>query len=296
MRHSSSDDEEMHLVDTQQIENVDKLIWGQFYDNESSRLTQKKYKDHSPEFNAYLLINNYERVNPCTETYVKTWILNYILYIKPDINFKDEHTDRNFYSYIIRDKQLSQNTKVSLTMACLKVYDWIDYFFSKDIYGYTALHYCLLMEHYKVVIQILMYWAKTPGFQMPYYVNMEGQHEFHEHPLTFFLWKSADKGIKEGSKRETVLRLLLKYTGGPSASNNIDILLIKNKDGISIYDYLLQKDALIVNSSKKQYRNHLINIVRESQLRAKYLFWVLKSRPLSKLSTNLKVLIALNLA
>ena len=41
MRHSSSDDEEMQFVDSQQIENVDKLIWGQFYDNESSRLTQK---------------------------------------------------------------------------------------------------------------------------------------------------------------------------------------------------------------------------------------------------------------
>jgi len=41
MRHNSSDDEEMHVVDTQLLENMDHYVWGQFYDNESSRTAQK---------------------------------------------------------------------------------------------------------------------------------------------------------------------------------------------------------------------------------------------------------------
>lgn len=117
MRHqSSSDDEEMELVDTQVLDSMGQFIWGQFYDNENSRLTQKKYKDHSHAKNAYLLINNYERENVLTEDYVKTCLTNYILFMKPDIKFKDEDTNRNFYSCIIRDKQLSENAKIQLTM------------------------------------------------------------------------------------------------------------------------------------------------------------------------------------
>lgn len=102
---------------------------------------RNKYKDHSKEFNAYLLINHYEREKLMTESYVKTCITNYILYMKPDINFQDEHTKRNFYTYIIRDKNLTQRTKISLTMACLKIYTNIEYFFSQDSYSYTAFHY-----------------------------------------------------------------------------------------------------------------------------------------------------------
>lgn len=224
-----------------------------------------------------------------TEAYVKTWILNYILYMKPDINFKEEDTNRNFYVYIIRDKQLSQNTKISLTMAWLKLYSNIDYFFSKDIYSYTAFHYCLLMNHYKVALQILMYWDKVPGFELPYYINMEEQHEFHDHPLTFFIWKNADQGIKEGSKRETLLKLLLKHTDN-------DVLLVKNKDGYSSLDYLLEKDRLKVNCSKKQYRVNMIETVTQHKLKPKYLFMIMKSKALSKLWTNLKVLVANHLA
>lgn len=112
MRHSSSDDDEMIEVDVQVISNMDQFIWGQFMDNESSRRAQKKYRDHSEAFNAYLLINNYTRENIVTEKYIKTCIENYILYMKPDINFQDEHTNRNFYNYIIRDKVLSQQSKV----------------------------------------------------------------------------------------------------------------------------------------------------------------------------------------
>jgi len=250
---------------------------------------KNKYKDHSEAFNAYLLINNYERDRLMTETYVKTWIMNYILYMKPDINFKDEHTDRNFYIYIIRDKQLSQNSKISLTMAWLKVYSSIDYFFSRDIYSYTPFHYWLTMGYYKVAVQIMMYWDQIPDFELPYYVNMEGQHEFHDHPLTFFIWKNADQGFKEGSKRETLLKLLLKHT-------NNDVLLVKNKDGYSALDYMLEKDRLKVNWSKKQYRGNMINHILKYKLREKYFMAVMKAKALRKLSPNLKVLIAHHLA
>jgi len=41
MRHSSSDDEEMYPVDTQALDTMDQFIWGQFNDNEGSRLSQK---------------------------------------------------------------------------------------------------------------------------------------------------------------------------------------------------------------------------------------------------------------
>lgn len=250
---------------------------------------KNKYKDHSEAFSAYLLINNYERPNVVTETYVKTWLLNYILYMKPDINFKDQHTNRNFYTLIIRDKQLWENSKISLTSACLKVYDSIDYFFSTDKYDYTSFHYCLVMNLYKVALQILMYCSKVPGFHLPYYVNMEGFHEFHDHPLTFFVWKNTEQGIKEGSKRENVLKLLLNH------SDN-DVLLVKNKGGISALDFLLQKDHLKQNSSKKKYRTSMIRIISASKLRLKYLWMIWHSKPLKRLSTNLKVLVAQNLA
>lgn len=250
---------------------------------------RNKYKDHSAAFSAFLLINNYERERLMTEDYVKRWILNYILYMKPSINFKDEHTNRNFYNYIIRDKQLSQTTKISLTTAWLKVYEGAEYFFSRDNYDYTAFHYWLVMGHYKVALQILMYWSNFKDFELPYHINMEEQHEFHDHPLTFFLWKNVEDGIKKNSKREKVLKLLLKYT-------NSDVLLIKNKDGYSIFDFILQKDHLKVISAKKKYRSNMINLICENSLRAKYLFMVLKAKPLQKISNNLKVLIAQNLA
>lgn len=116
MRHSSSDDDDVMLeVDSQAIANLGQYIWGQFMDNESSRLAQKKYKDHSDAFNAYLLINNYARENIVTEKYIRTCLENYILYMKPDITFKDEHTERNFYHYIVRDKVLSQESKMRIT-------------------------------------------------------------------------------------------------------------------------------------------------------------------------------------
>lgn len=110
---------------------------------------------------------------------------------------------------------------------------------------------------------------------------MEGQHEFHDHPLTYFIWKNADDGIKKESKRETLLKLLLQHT-------NNDILLIKNKDGYSALDYILEKDRLKVNSGKKQQRSHMIKIITDHKLKAKYLFMVMKAKSLQKLSKNLR--------
>lgn len=118
---------------------------------------------------------------------------------------------------------------------------------------------------------------------------MDGFHEFHDHPLTFFIWKNADEGIKEGSKKEKVLRLLLQHS-------SIDVLLVKNKDGYSVYDYLLQKDHLNVNSGKKKLRTHLIRVIGKCKLRMKYFFMIMKSKSLAKLKPNLKVLVARNLA
>lgn len=141
MRHSSSSDDEMVEVDSQVIANMDQFVWGQFNDNESSRIAQKKYRDHSETLNAYLLINNFSRNSIVTEKYIRTCLQNYILYMKPDINFQDEHTSRNFYHLIIRDKVLSQEAKVALTSVCIRVYEGFDYFFSSDIYNYTAFHY-----------------------------------------------------------------------------------------------------------------------------------------------------------
>jgi len=249
---------------------------------------RNKYKDHSHTFNAYLLINNYERTNPLTENYVKTCLVNYILYMKPDIWFKDEHTNRNFYHLIIRDKGLWENTKVQLTSAWIKVYDTIEYFFTRDIYDYTAFHYWLIMGHYKMALQILMYCSATDDFELPYYINMEGYHEFHDHPLTFFIWKNTDEGVKEGSKREKVLRLLLEH------SDN-DVLLVKNKVGFSAFEYLLQKDHIKMNSGKKKHRSHMIKIIWAHKLRWKYLHFVMHAQPLKKLKVGLKLLIAKNL-
>lgn len=127
------------------------------------------------------------------------------------------------------------------------------------------------------------------GFELPYYVNMEEQHEFHDHPLTFFIWKNAEDGVKSGSKRETLLKLLLKHT-------NNDVLLVKNKDGYSALDFLLEKHRLKVNSSKKDYRSNMIETVNRHKLRGKYLYMVMNSKKLSKLSSNLRVLIAHKLA
>lgn len=59
---------------------------------------------------------------------------------------------------------------------------------------------------------------------------MDETHEFHDHPLTFFIWKNAENGVKSDSKREQVLKILLKH------SDN-DVLLIKNKDGFSAFEY-----------------------------------------------------------
>mmetsp|Transcript_23004 Transcript_23004/g.25553 ORF Transcript_23004/g.25553 Transcript_23004/m.25553 type:complete len:119 (-) Transcript_23004:82-438(-) len=118
---------------------------------------------------------------------------------------------------------------------------------------------------------------------------MEEQHEFHDHPLTFFIWKNADQGIKEGSKRESLLKILLKHTDN-------DILLVKNKDGYSALDYILEKDRLKVNCSKKVDRTKMIETITLYKLRPKYLFMVLKSQALKKLSVNLKVVIAQQLA
>lgn len=209
--------------------------------------------------------------------------------MKPDINFKDEHTNRNFYNYIIRDKLLTEKTKVALTSVWFKIYATIDYIFSKDIYDYTSFHYSLVMKHYKVALQIMMYWSKLQGFELPYYLNMEGYHEFHDHPLTFFIWKNADQGVKEGSKREIVLKLLLKHT-------NNDLLLVKNKDGYSAYDFVLQKDYFKNNCSKKHHRKHMIDIIRKNQLKIKYLYMVDRSKELNKLGKNMKVNIAKYLA
>lgn len=209
--------------------------------------------------------------------------------MKPDINFKDEHTNRNFYNLIIRDKQLTQNSKVSLTTAWIKVYEGVDYFFSKDIYDYTALHYWLVMEHYKVALQILMYCKTIPDFEIPYYINMEGRHEFHDHPLTFFVWKNADAGTKEGSKREKTLIHLLQWTDN-------DVLLVKNKDGMSAFDYLLQKEHIKKNSSKKSYRQNMIKIISGTKLRLKYMFMLSHASPIKGLNSNLKALIARKLA
>lgn len=161
---------------------------------------KNKYKEHTSAYSAYLLINSYERTFTTTDDYVKMCLLNYILYMKPDIGYKDQYTNRNFYIWIIRDKFLSENSKISLTSACIKVYDSIDYFFSTDTYEYSAFHYALVLNHYKVALQILMYWGKIPNFELPFNLNMDGHHEMHDHPLTFFIWKNADSGIKEGSK------------------------------------------------------------------------------------------------
>ncbi|CAI2374812.1 unnamed protein product [Moneuplotes crassus] len=250
---------------------------------------KNKYRDHSLEFNAYLLINNYERERLMTETYIKTCIMNYILYMKPDVNFKDEHTSRNFYVYIIRDKQLSQATKIALTMACLRVYNSIDYFFSKDIYSYTAFHYSLLMGHYKVALQIIIYCDKIKDFYLQFHPNTKGEHEFHDHPLTFFIWKNAEEGVKKGSKKETLLKLLLN-------NSNNDVLLSKNKHGYSALDYTLERDRLKENSSKKQDRCNMISILTCHKLKIKYLYMVMNSNKLCKLSSNLKILIAHKLA
>ena len=209
--------------------------------------------------------------------------------MKPDIGYKDQFTNRNFYIWIIRDKFLSENSKISLTSACLKVYDSIDYFFTTDTYEYSAFHYALVMNHYKVALQILMYWSKIPNFSLPHYLNMDGHHEMHDHPLTFFIWKNADLGIKEGSKREKILKLLLKF------SNN-DVLLLKGKDGFSAFDFILQKDHFKINSGKKKLRSAMIKIISEYKLRLKYMFMLWNSKRMENLSSNIKALIALHLA
>lgn len=282
MRHSSSDDEEMLEVDSQEIANMNQFIWGQFMDNESSRLAQKKYLDHSEPFNAYLLINNYSRTVPWTEEYVKNCIGNYILYMKPDINYKDEHTNRNFYNYIVRDKWISENMKVALTSVWIKVYEGIDHFFSKDIYGYTSFHYALVLNHYKIALQILLYCSKHSGFELSYQISMENTHEFHEHPLTFFIWKNSENGIKKDSKREKVLKILLHY------SDN-DVLLVKNKDGFSSYEYLL-------NVKNKKHTKHMLSLICSHQLKWKYLFMLRKSKWLKKVNDSLKMKICQYLA
>ena len=67
---------------------------------------------------------------------------------------------------------------------------------------------------------MLIYCSQFDNFFLHHQITMERTHEFHDHPLTFFIWKNAENGIKEDSKREKVLMLLLKY------SDN-DLLLIK---------------------------------------------------------------------
>lgn len=282
MRHSSSDDDEMLEVDSQALANLGQYIWGQFMDNESSRLAQKKYKDHSDAFNAYLLINNYVREKIVTEKYVKTWLENYILYMKPDINFKDQHTERNFYHYIVRDKVLNQKSKVCITSTCFKVYDGVEYLFSRDSYDYTPFHYAIVAGHYKLALQMLAYWASSKDFNLQYQTTMDETHEFHDHPLTFFIWKNAENGVKTDSKREQVLKLLLKY------SDN-DVLLIKNKDGFSAFEYWLNFKG------KKNMRN-MIEIISDYKIHRKYLFMVSRAKPLARLNHNLKLWVTQYLA
>lgn len=142
------------------------------------------------------------------------------------------------------------------------------------------------MKQYKVALQILLYCSKVPGFKLGFNYNMDGHHEFHDHPLTFFIWKNTDVSVKEGSKREMVLKMLLKL------SDN-DVLLVKNKEDISAFDFLIQKEHFKVNNKN---RKLMIDLISKQSLRLKYLFMVCNARPLAKLNINLKILVAQNLA
>ena len=99
---------------------------------------------------------------------------------------------------------------------------------------------------------MLMISRTQPSFTLA--IQAKAPLEFHQHPLTFFIWKYAEKGIKEKSKAYYILHLLLHFT-------NKEVLLTRNSQGKSIYEYLLRKHAESSKSKSKD-RGVLIEEVR----------------------------------
>lgn len=108
------------------------------------------------------------------------------------------------------------------------------------------------MDNEKLALQMLML-ADGDAYRIQYETKVP--HEFHWHPLTFFIWKYSDKGVKEKSKAYFVLNLLLKLS-------DAIVILIKNQHGLSIYEYLLKKVYTNPLASKKKARELMVEELR----------------------------------
>lgn len=169
-------------------------------------------------------------------------IQNFITHLQPNINFQESVTKRTFYTYLIWAKFLSQDEKLKITSLCFLIYSKIGFIFERDSYDYTPFHHALVMDHEKLALQMLML-ADSQMFNIWYETKIP--HEFHWHPLTFFIWKYSDKGFKEGSKAYFILNLLLKLS-------EAEVILIRNSHGLSVYEYIVRKVYMNPLASKKK--------------------------------------------
>ena len=121
-------------------------------------------------------------------------ISNFIKYTKPDIYYQDKVSKRTFLSYIIRHKNLSQKSKIKIASICYLIYENVDFFFISDAYKYTPFHHALVMDHYKLALQIMLICkGHSSKFEIPERLTSgedQGPIDFYSHPLTFFLLKN----------------------------------------------------------------------------------------------------------
>lgn len=163
------------------------FVWDNFDTSQKAKKAQRKYKKNTPEFNAYLLIQDLTNCGTRDGDHLFICIHNFITVMRPDVCFKESGSERTFFTYIVRNRFINQAHKIKLSSHCFVTYWTVDFFFLWDAYEYTSFHHALVADHYKLALQILLLAHGNGSFKLPGEFTTDLSFERHQHPLTFYV-------------------------------------------------------------------------------------------------------------
>ena len=138
---------------------------------------------------------------------------NFITYMRPDVGQQEAGSERTFFTYVVRNRILSESHKIKLSSHCYVTYRRVDFFFLRDSYEYTSFHHALVADHYKLALQILLLAQGSGGYTLQGEFSSTLVFERHQHPLTFYVQKVAETGYPAAtSKKCMIMQLLLEMS------------------------------------------------------------------------------------